>query len=265
MIAIPPAGPKSDAHRPTACRCRFAGRCGLRHRRVYESRASPRTPRGQTRGYLGIRLCRLRDVDRARCVAGDTASDSIARILEREPDWTALPPATPVPIRRLLFRCLAKDSKRRLRDVGDVRIEIDAINEVIPNAADVTFVAVVPTWKTWLPWGVVAALAAVVAGIGWWEARRQPIVEEAPLANARFSYFTNWDGVEAGAEISPDGKFVAFKADAGGQIDLWVSQVGTWYFTNLTQDMPTLSLPGESCGLRDVHVRVLPVARPGER
>ena len=52
--------------------------------------------------------------------AGDTASDTIAKILEREPDWSALPSATPVAIRRLLFRCLAKDSKQRLRDIGAV-------------------------------------------------------------------------------------------------------------------------------------------------
>jgi hypothetical protein len=86
--------------------------------------------------------------------AGDTASDTIAKILEREPDWSALPPATPVAIRRLLFRCLAKDAKQRMRDVGDVRIEIDAINEVVPGAADITVVPAVRTWKTWLrgPW-----------------------------------------------------------------------------------------------------------------
>ena len=65
--------------------------------------------------------------------AGDTASDSIAKILEREPDWSALPVATPVSIRRLLLRCLAKDPKQRLRDFGDVRIEIDAIGEVPPG------------------------------------------------------------------------------------------------------------------------------------
>ena len=178
--------------------------------------------------------------------AGDTASDTIARILEREPDWRALPSATPVPIRRLLFRCLAKDSKHRLRDVGDVRLEIDAINEVVPGIADVPVAAVPPAWRRWLPWALVAALAAVVAGVGVWEARRQPIVivQEPPLANARFSYFTNWDGIEAGAEISPDGKFVAFKANADGQIDLWVSQVGTGRFLNLTPDIATLSLPG---------------------
>ena len=65
--------------------------------------------------------------------AGDTVSDSIARILEREPDWSALPPATPASIRRLLLRCMVKDPKKRLRDIGDVRIEIDAIDEAPPG------------------------------------------------------------------------------------------------------------------------------------
>jgi serine/threonine protein kinase len=108
---------------------------------------------------------------------GDTASDTIAKILEREPDWSALPSATPVAIRRLLFRCLIKDSKQRLRDVGDVRIEIDAIHDVIPGAADPTGLPPARTAKTWLPWAVATALAAVVTGIGVWEARRQPIVQ----------------------------------------------------------------------------------------
>ena len=176
--------------------------------------------------------------------AGDTASDTIANILEHEPDWSALPSATPVAIRRLLFRCLIKDSKQRLRDVGDVRIEIDAINEVVPGTAEITVPAAISTWKTWLPWAAVAALAAVVAGVGVWAARRLPIIQEAPLANAQFSRLTNWEGAEAGAEISPDGKFVAFKADRDGQVDLWVVQVGTVGFRNLTRDIPPLGFPG---------------------
>ena len=61
--------------------------------------------------------------------AGETASDSIAKVLEREPDWSALPVATPAPIRRLLRRCLAKDPKARLRDIGDWRIELDAVDD----------------------------------------------------------------------------------------------------------------------------------------
>jgi eukaryotic-like serine/threonine-protein kinase len=57
--------------------------------------------------------------------AGDTVSDVLAAVLTREPDWTALPATTPASISRLLSRCLEKDPKRRLRDIGDARLEID--------------------------------------------------------------------------------------------------------------------------------------------
>jgi len=55
----------------------------------------------------------------------ETVSDSVAAILEREPDWVALPNATPPAIQRLVARCLAKDRQHRLRDIGDARLEIE--------------------------------------------------------------------------------------------------------------------------------------------
>jgi eukaryotic-like serine/threonine-protein kinase len=57
--------------------------------------------------------------------AGETLSDTIARILEREPEWRLLPSATPANIQRLLQRCLQKDPKQRLHDIADARIELD--------------------------------------------------------------------------------------------------------------------------------------------
>ena len=61
-----------------------------------------------------------------RAVFGaETASDSIARILEREPDWEALPTSTPSVIRQLLEKCLRKDLTQRLQDIADARIEIN--------------------------------------------------------------------------------------------------------------------------------------------
>jgi serine/threonine protein kinase len=60
--------------------------------------------------------------------AGKTFSDTIAAILEREPDWKSLPPATPPSVQRLLQRCLQKDPKQRLHDIADARIElVDAL------------------------------------------------------------------------------------------------------------------------------------------
>ncbi|MHC4596194.1 MAG: protein kinase domain-containing protein [Planctomycetota bacterium] len=55
---------------------------------------------------------------------GETATDTLARIIERQPDWEMLPQKTPANVRVLLRRCLKKDPSRRLRDIGDAAIEI---------------------------------------------------------------------------------------------------------------------------------------------
>ena len=67
--------------------------------------------------------------------AGETTSDLIARILEREPDWAALPPGTPMRVRELLRRCLRKDATVRPRDMRDVRLELA---EVVSRGAHST-------------------------------------------------------------------------------------------------------------------------------
>ena len=66
--------------------------------------------------------------------SGETVSDTIAAILERQPDWSALPANTPPGLRRLLRRCLEKDRKHRLRDIGDARVDLeDQTNEPPAN------------------------------------------------------------------------------------------------------------------------------------
>ncbi len=60
-----------------------------------------------------------------RIFDGDSAMDVIAKIAVEDPDWTRLPAETPASIRTLLRRALQKDPDRRLRDIGDARIEID--------------------------------------------------------------------------------------------------------------------------------------------
>jgi len=60
-----------------------------------------------------------------KAFSGGTVSDILAAVLEREPDWSALPAATPPNVRRLLERCLEKDCRRRLHDIADARLELD--------------------------------------------------------------------------------------------------------------------------------------------
>ncbi len=62
-----------------------------------------------------------------RAFDGETASDTLAKVLEREPSFAMLPAATPPRVRELLQRCLTKDPKLRLRDMGDARIVLDEV------------------------------------------------------------------------------------------------------------------------------------------
>ena len=96
--------------------------------------------------------------------AGDTVSDTIAKILEREPEWSALLVSAPPAIRRLVVRCLEKNSKGRLRDIGDARIELDAVGEELPGLA----VSPTPAARWPAALGVAAMLLGAVAlGAGW--------------------------------------------------------------------------------------------------
>jgi serine/threonine protein kinase len=177
---------------------------------------------------------------------GETASDSIARILERDPEWSALPGETPAHIRRLLLRCLAKDPKKRLRDIADVRIELEEVAEELPlNMTPLHRVGGMPRWR---PWAVTAALAVSIA---IWEVART-MTRDSPhdvtgqrdvLADLRFSPLTNWSGSEESAEISADGRFVAFLSDRDGEVDVWWGQIGGGTFRNLTANMPPLNPP----------------------
>ncbi|UCG59067.1 MAG: serine/threonine protein kinase, partial [Phycisphaerales bacterium] len=69
---------------------------------------------------------------------GETTTDILARIIEREPDWNLLPQSTPMNVRVLLWRCLAKDPHRRLQHMGDVVLEIDETLNMPPGKPSVS-------------------------------------------------------------------------------------------------------------------------------
>ena len=101
-----------------------------------------------------------------RAFDGDEVTDVLARVIEREPDWTRLAPGTPPELRRLLMRCLTKDAKARLRDIGEARITIDALlsGDVVSTAAPAPAPEGAPAiWTRVLPWVTTAALA-IAAG-----------------------------------------------------------------------------------------------------
>jgi len=81
-----------------------------------------------------------------RAFPGETISDVIARVIQTEPDWNELPAALPMTVRRLVQRCLHKDPDRRLRDIGDARLEIQEALTESPRGAqsDMTAGTAVP-------------------------------------------------------------------------------------------------------------------------
>ncbi|HEU4333989.1 MAG TPA: LpqB family beta-propeller domain-containing protein, partial [Candidatus Eisenbacteria bacterium] len=101
---------------------------------------------------------------------GETVSDLIAKILQTEPDWGPLPASTPPRVRALLARCLTKDPRARLRDIGEARIALAAAasgDMVEPGsgaaAASRGRRGAIPWWAALLAAGSLAAIAAVVA------------------------------------------------------------------------------------------------------
>jgi serine/threonine-protein kinase len=98
-----------------------------------------------------------------------TVSDAIAAVLKSEPDWQALPEETPAHLRALLKRCLEKDPRRRLRDIGDAGLllgEGSSVSEATPSER--RFAPGATTWTTRAAvagWMVAAILA--IANAAW--------------------------------------------------------------------------------------------------
>jgi serine/threonine protein kinase/Tol biopolymer transport system component len=133
---------------------------------------------------------------------GETSSDTIAAILGREPDWAALPAATPASLRGLLQRCLEKDAKRRLRDIGDARIEIERlISESGKGAVSA------PRGRSVTRWAVLAAALVLLPGgiYAVWSVSRS-----RPLGPLRYTQITDFSNSATAASLSPDGRMVTF-------------------------------------------------------
>ena len=169
---------------------------------------------------------------------GETVSDTIGAILNREPDWNQLPRGLPPGVLTLLRRCLEKDAKKRKRDIGDARAEIDdalarpSADRAAGDASKAS-TAVVRRHSV-VPW-LVAAAGLIAAAVAWWPRTASTDAWQNPLADATFKYLTSFPGTESDAAISPDGRFVAFLADRDGKFEVFLTQIETGTPTPLTQ------------------------------
>ena len=161
-----------------------------------------------------------------RAFKGEAVTDVLARVVNNEPDWNK----APANVRRLLRRCLEKDPKRRLRDIGDAweLLEVGQ-GHALP----------IPSHSK-LVWGVAIAVVAL-AGAWWlWNSR------SAPTAGSRnLRQLTYDEGTTGFPALSPDAKLVAYQSDRAGpgRFDIWVQQTSGGSAIRLTKGPATHEHP----------------------
>jgi eukaryotic-like serine/threonine-protein kinase len=165
-----------------------------------------------------------------RAFFGATPADTIVAVLSQEPDWSALPAETPDGLRALLQRCLQKDVRHRLRDLGDASFDFGATNPAFIGAISVA------RRRNFSRWLTTAAAIAAAAGAIW--AIAQLVNGESELPPLRKfevqaeglgedpGTFAGDTGPGQGVVISPDGRRIVYPAKGR----LWVrelSQLGS--------------------------------------
>ena len=170
---------------------------------------------------------------------GEDLAETMGAVIHKEPAWTRLPTATPASVQTVLQRCLQKDSKQRLRDIGDVRLALEgAFETAVPQSA-ASGARPTSSAARMLPWAVAAtfAVAAVALAILWAPWRAETSLDRP---------FVRLD-VDLGPTVSlpppyVDGSSVILSSD--GTRLAYVSGASTKLFTRRLDQPTATELPG---------------------
>ena len=160
-----------------------------------------------------------------RLFAGETVSDTLAAVLKSDPDWALLPKGTPPALERLLRRCLERDARTRLRDIGEARV---ALERPMVDAAPAAFAPRRAPIVRALPW-LVSALAIALAvalalrgkGPGAGSGSRDVVHLEVGFPPG----VEPVTGRQGGIAIAPDGQKIAMVGFTNGQRRLFVRRL----------------------------------------
>jgi Tol biopolymer transport system component len=156
-----------------------------------------------------------------RVFTGETVSHVLASVLKSDPDWTTVPASVPPRVVTVLRRCLQKDRKHRIRDIGDVNLALEGTFE---TAVPQTMAA--PSAKgERLAW--IAALAVAAAAIVALAIPAVRYLRETPPPETRVEIVTTATGQPTSFALSPDGRQIAFVASVDGEPRLWLRSLAT--------------------------------------
>lgn len=190
-----------------------------------------------TAGYMSPEQARGKPVDKRAdvwafaCVSyevltgrpafpGEVFTDILASVLHSEPDWNALPKSAPTKVRELLQRCLRKDPHRRMRDVGDARLELE---EVTSASAEISTAA--PSKRTNLNVAAIVALTAIVTAFTVWGVLRRDVVSPGNVTRAVIPFSPDEElalRVTSAVALSPDGRCIAYAVTRAGASELFM-------------------------------------------
>jgi serine/threonine-protein kinase len=149
----------------------------------------------------------------SRVFRSEGTAETLASILREEIDWTAIPPSTPPALKTLMFRCLDRDPKRRLRDIGEARVILEDPAALAIRSPSAGLLPAPPKsfWRTAAPFAVAVLATAAVAGMVAWNLK--PVARPTVT---RFS-FSLPEGQEFSAapgghvfSLSPDGSQIVY-------------------------------------------------------
>ncbi|HEX5217385.1 MAG TPA: protein kinase [Vicinamibacterales bacterium] len=163
-----------------------------------------------------------------RAFKGDDVTEVLAKVIEREPDLSKLPGSTPAEVRKLIARCLMKDPKQRLRDIGEARILLDEAATTPASSRLTPVQTAAPASQPSgllrvLPWGV-AAIAVALAGVAWFgpaSTSRGAAISGAASGPTRLQIamppgVDMYTAVGSAFSLAPEGKMLAFVGIRGG-------------------------------------------------
>ena len=177
-----------------------------------------------------------------RAFEGATVSDTLAAILHREPDWTALPAHTPAPVAILIRRCLQKDVQKRFRDIADASFALD---EEVVEAVESSHSRQDGAGTRWTLIALASAVGVLVGGaLVALMLNRVPAPPASPRQET--TRLTSDEGLTADPAISLDGTLVAYASEREGSLDIWVQQVSGGSALRLTRDPADESEPAFS-------------------
>jgi Tol biopolymer transport system component len=151
----------------------------------------------------------------------ETVTDTLSAITRDEPDWNSHPDIPPH-IKQLLRRCLDKDPRTRLRDIGEARIALTG-SSIGDGAGTLTNAESSRRGRLGVvPWAVALLLAFTASGVTWWIALRRPAPDGQSLGPT-LTHVTADSGLTTSPTVAPNGSLLAYASDrGGGSMNIWV-------------------------------------------